>query len=170
MFVEKQQRPENRSIQCMQELSIHEGAIHLEPWNPGNPLVFFTDLNPCTETQVLGSETSRLSSHFQQGKIVLFLSLTSREDKDVSTFKLTARHVTGLHMSMALVSYIDTLCKHTCVYVWRVLHVRIVRCAPTHVCMCMHVEACSQHELPSSITPHSNEAESLAELELTNSG
>lgn len=103
MLVEKQQRPENRSLLGMQEPSIHEGAIHLEPWHPGNPLVFFTDLNLCTETQVLGSETSRLSSHFQQGKIVLFFSLTSREDKDASTdtVKLTARHVTGLHMSMA---------------------------------------------------------------------
>lgn len=40
----------------------------------------------------------------------------------------------------------------------------------THTCMCMHVEACSQHELPFSITPHSTEAESLAEPELTNSG
>lgn len=58
MFIEKQQRPENRSIKCMQE----------------HPLVFFTDLNLCTETQVLGSETFRMSSHFQQRKIVLFLS------------------------------------------------------------------------------------------------
>lgn len=81
MFVEKQQRPENRSIKCMQEPSIHEGAIHLEPGNPGNPLVFFTDLNLCTETQVLGSETFRVSSHFQQGKIVLFCPPLSREDK-----------------------------------------------------------------------------------------